>query len=119
MEAEPFDPAATVKAGRLPDGVALPAFLIRFVSGVDRHMLERSGYERRTDRISVTVRAVNYRQQGLLIAQVRARCAGQVGRFAGFENVVIDTAGLSPDMSGPGDTYEQAQDFRVAYDAPV
>lgn len=117
--ADPFEPAVTVKAGRLPDAVALPTFLIRFVSGVDRHTLDRSGWERRVDRISVTVRAQTYREQGLLIRQAKERCAGQVGSFAGFANVVIDTAGLGPDMSGPGDTYEQTQDFRVAYDAAV
>ncbi len=119
LEAEPFEPVATVKAGRLPDDATLPAVLIRFVSGVDRHMLARSGWERRVDRISVTVRAANYRQQNAMIEQVRARCAGQLGPIAGFENVVVDTAGRGPDMGGPGDTYEQSQDFRVAYDAPV
>ena len=117
--AEPFEPPVTVKAGRLPDAVALPTFLIRFVSGIELHMLMRSDWERRVDRISVTVRANSYREQGVLIRQAKERCAGRVGSFAGFENVVIDTAGLGPDMSGPGDTYEQTQDFRVAYDAPV
>lgn len=110
---------ANIKAGRLPDGAGLPALLVRFVSGVERHPLKRSGWERRTDRIAVLVRAGSYRQKGELIELVRACCSARTGDLGGGTRVSILTAGLGPDVDGPGNTYEQTQDFRVSYDAAV
>lgn len=109
----------SIKAGKLPDDTALPALLVRTVSVVERHPLKRSGWERVTARISVAVRAENYRQQGQVIALVRACCSGRTGDIGGGTRVSILTAGLGPDVNGPGDTFEQTQDFRVSFDAPV
>lgn len=112
-------PADRIKAGKLPDGVALPALLVRSVSLVERQMLKRTGVVRTVERVSVTVRAANYRQQGEIVRLVRKVCAGKVGAIDGFENVSTLTAGTGPDLLGPGDSFEQAQDFRVSFDAPA
>lgn len=112
-------PDERIKAGRLPDGVTLPALLVRTISVVERHALKRVGWERVTARIAVTVRAESYRDQGAVIALVRACCAGRTGDIGGGTRVSIRTAGLGPDINGPGNTFEQTQDFRVSFDAPV
>jgi len=112
-------PVGRIKAGRLPEGVDLPALLVRVISIVDRHALVRSGWERRTARVSVTVRAASYRDQSEIIELVRQCCAGRVGNIGGGTRVSILTAGTGPDVSGPGNSFEQAQDFRVSFDAQV
>ncbi|MEG3089502.1 hypothetical protein [Sphingomonas sp. PB4P5] len=111
--------ADQIKAGRLPDGVALPAFLIRTVSVVERQFLKRTGMVHTVERVSVAVRAASYRDQRKAIRLSRPACAGKVGAIAGFTNVSILTAGTGPDVTGPGDSYEQTQDFRVSFDAPA
>jgi hypothetical protein len=107
---------ASIKAGRLPDSVTLPALLVRTVSNIERQPLKRAGWVRQTDRVSVAVRAENYDQKDAIIALVKACCAGDIG---GGIRVSITTAGLGADVNGPGDTFEQTQDFRVSFDAPV
>jgi len=110
-------PADRIKAGRLPDGVALPALLVRTVSSIDRQTLKRGVTVRTTDRVSVTVRAASYRDQRAVIEMVRAACAGRVGDIGGGSRVSILTAGTGPDVNGPANSFEQAQDFRVSFDA--
>lgn len=112
-------PVDRIKAGRLPDGVPLPAIVARMVSLVERQKLIRKGWVRMTERVSVTVRAGNYRQQGAVIRLIRDGCAGRTGTIGGFANVVILAAGTGPDVAGPADSFEQTQDFRVSFDAPV
>ncbi len=111
--------AANIKAGRLADGAAMPTLLIRTISSVEGLTLVREDFVRNTDRVAVTVRAAAYRDQAEVIKLVKACCAGVTGSVASYENVVIDNAGLGPDINGPGDTFEQTQDFRVSYDEPV
>jgi len=111
--------AASIKAGRLPDSVTLPALLVRTVSNIERQPLKRAGWVRQTDRVSVAVRAENYDEKDGIIALVKACCAGRTGDIGGGIRVSITTAGLGPDVNGPGDTFEQTQDFRVSFDAPV
>lgn len=110
-------PAARIKAGALPDNVALPALLVRLVSGVERQTLKRGATTRTVDRVSVTVRASSYRDQVQIIGLVRQCCAGRVGNVAGGSSVSILTAGTGPDLNGPASSFEQAQDFRVSFDA--
>lgn len=110
-------PEAGIKAGALPDAVALPALLVRCVSSVERQQLIRGVTTRTTDRVSVTVRAVNYREQGEVMRLVKASCAGLTGYIGDASNVSVLTAGLGPDVRGPGNSFEQTQDFRVSYDA--
>lgn len=110
-------PAARIKAGALPDGTPLPALLIRSVSSVELQPLKRGAAVRTTDRISATVRAASYREQREVIALVKSACAGLTGNIGGGLRVSILTAGTGPDLRGPGDSYEQAQDFRVSFDA--
>ena len=112
-------PAARIKGGLLPGDVELPALLVRQISGVDRQTLVRQPTRRTTDRVSVTVRAANYRQQREVIALVRSCCAGRTGDIGGGSRVSILTAGTGPDVNGPGNSFEQAQDFRVSFDEPA
>lgn len=110
-------PPDRMKLGALPDNIALPAVLIRTISSVERHALHRGATTRTTDRVSVTVRAANYREQVRLIKLIRSCCAGRTGDIGNGVRVSILTAGAGPDLRGPADSYEQAQDFRVSHDA--
>lgn len=109
--------ADRIKAGKLPDGIMLAALLVREVSSVERQALKRGATVRTTDRVSVTVRASSYRQQKAVLRWVRSTCAGKTGAIAGHSSVSILTAGEGPDVLGPGDSFEQTQDFRVSFDA--
>jgi hypothetical protein len=109
--------AEKIKGGKLPDGIALPALLVRLVSSVERQNLKRTGTTHTVDRIAVSVRARTYREQRDVIAAVKKCCAGLTGNVGGGSNVSILTAGTGPDLNGPADSFEQTQDFRVSYDA--
>lgn len=110
-------PPAQIKAGALPENVVLPALLVRMTSNVERQMLKRGATVRTMERISVAVRAVSYDEQRAAIKLVVKACAGRTGSFAGADNVSVLTAGRGPDLRGPGNTFEQTQDFRVSFDA--
>lgn len=112
-------PVERVKMGELPENVALPAVLIRLVSQIERSTLQRGAFVRTTDRIAVAVRAASYREQRRIIKQARRTCAGRTGDIGGALRVSILPAGLGPDVRGPGNTFEQTDDFRVSYDAPA
>ena len=112
-------PAVRIKAGALPDNVALPAFLVRLVSSVESQPLKRRGTIRTVDRVSVTVRAATYAEQTAAIRVIRSACASRTGDIAGASNASILTAGTGPDARGPGNSFEQTQDFRVSFDAPA
>lgn len=110
-------PIGRIKAGALPDDVPLPALLVRCVSSVEQQKLKRQTVTRTVDRVSVAVRAASYSEQRTVIALVKLICAGMTGEVGGGESVSILTAGTGPDVRGPGDSFEQTQDFRVSYDA--
>jgi len=110
-------PAGQIKAGALPDGVVLPTLLVRMTSNVERQTLKRGSTVRTTERISVTVRAESYRDQVAAMKLVVKACAGRTGSIADADNVSVLTAGRGPDLRGPGNSYEQTQDFRVSFDA--
>ncbi len=110
-------PTDQIKGGRLPDGTPLSSLLVRTVSLIDRQPLVHPGWFRSTARVSVMVRAASYDDQIAVIRLVRALPKGAIGAVGEARNVVVQTAGLGPDVIGPGNTYEQTQDFRVAFDA--
>ena len=112
-------PEPNIKGGQLPDRIELPALLVRTVSSVDRQPLRRAGWVRRTDRVAVTVRATSWRDQNAIMKLVRQGCAGRVGDIGWGMRVSILTAGLGPDVIGPGNSFEQTQDFRVSFDAKI
>ncbi len=109
----------TIKAGRLPDNVVLPALLVRSTSQVERIHLRRTGEVRITERVSVAVRADNYRDVGVIIKAIRTACAGKIGTIAGFSAVSVLSAGVGPDIIGPADTYERTHDFMVGFNEPA
>lgn len=108
-----------LKEDRLPDGVNLTAVLLRTVSSVDRQPLKVGQFVRSTERVAVTVRAGSVRERKAAIAIVRAACRGRTGDIAECRGVSVLTAGLGPSVAGPGDSFEQTQDFRVSFDAPA
>lgn len=112
-------PEAVVKLGRLPDGVGLPALLVRTVSEIERQPLKRQGWVRRVERVAVAIRARSYREQKALLRAINAACVGPKGDVAGCRNVSILAAGVGPDVDGPGGSFEQTHDFRVSFDAPT
>lgn len=112
-------PVDRIKAGRLPDGVPLPAIVARTVSVVERQPLKRSGFVRMTERVSVTVRAASYRSQKAVIRRINAVCVGVHGDHESWKRISILAAGVGPDVAGPADSFEQTHDFRVSFDAPV
>lgn len=110
-------PAERIKGGKLPDGVLLPALLVRTVSIVERQPLTKGDTVRVTERVSVTVRADNYAAQVKIIRVVRNVLRGWTGSMAGAERISILTDGVGPDLNGPADSFEQTADFRVSFDA--
>lgn len=111
--------ADNIKAGRLADGVTLPALLLATVSSVDRQPLKRGNFVRATDRVSVAVRAGSYEDQIEIIRIVKQCCAGRTGDIGGGLRVTILTAGTGPDMEGVANSFEQMQFFRVSFDDPA
>lgn len=112
-------PADNMKGGVLPDGIALPALVLKSVSLTDRQPLKWGPLVRSTERVAVAVRAASYEQQKALIRLIRSCCSGRTGNIGGGLNVSIRPAGTGPDMNGPANSFEQTQDFRVSYDAPA
>lgn len=114
------DPAASIALGRADTGAGLSLLLVRTVSSVERQPLKRAGWVRRTERVSVAIRAASYREQKALLEIVNAVCVGPKGDvLSTARNVSILSAGVGPDVDGPGDSFEQTHDFRVSFDAPV
>jgi len=109
----------SMKAGKLPDGVVLPALLLRTVSSIDRQFLKNSGFYRVTDRVSVAVRAASYDDQIKIIRIVKRCCGGLTGDIGGGLRVSIFNAGTGPDLGGPANSFEQTHDFRVSFDDPA
>lgn len=112
-------PNERIKAGQLPDNVVLPALLVRLVSSVEQLTLVRGGVVRLSERISVTVRAANYRDQVSIVGMVRSICAGRIGDIGGGTRVAILNSGTGPDVLGPANSFEQSQDFKVSFNTPA
>ncbi|MGR6329212.1 hypothetical protein ACU5AX_09110 [Sphingomonas sp. XXL09] len=111
-------PIERIKGGRLPANIALPALLVRTISSAERQRLRRGDTTRTNDRVSVTVRASSWDEQIRILDLVVEACADRTGSIEGATNYAVLTAGRGPDMDGPGDSFEQAQDFRASFDKP-
>lgn len=112
-------PDDRMKGGALPEGIHLPAILIRTVSSIDHPFLKRGATNHVTERVAVAVRAASYRDQRLIIQLIRSACAGMTGTIAGFAGVSVLTAGTGPDVRGPGNSFEQTQDFKISFNEPT
>ncbi len=111
-------PVANIKAGALEEGQI--GILVRSVSLIDWQTLAAEATVHSTERVSATIRAKTYRDQRAAIKLIRRACAGVTDAVIGeATNVAVLTAGTGPDGDGPGNTFEQAQDFRVSFNAPA
>jgi hypothetical protein len=111
-------PAANIRGGSLGDGDL--GILVRSVSLIDFQTLVAETLTHSTERVSATIRATSYRDQRLAIRLIRAACKGVTNAAIGeATGIAVLTAGTGPDANGPGDTFEQAQDFRVSFNAPA
>lgn len=102
-------PVVRIKGGRLPEDTPLPALLVRTISSIEREYLRRTNVAAMLDRVSVTVRAASYDDQITILGLVVDACRPRVS---------VRPAGRGPDLTGPGDSFEQAQDFRVSFNRP-
>lgn len=112
-------PHRFIKAGALPDDAQMDALLIRSVSLTDRQFLKEGSLASVVERVSVTVRASSYARQKLLIRLVRQACRGFTGAMGDATEIAVRPNGQGPDVRGSDDSYQQAQDFRVAFTAPA
>lgn len=110
---------ASIKGGILPDGVVLPALLVRTISEVRRQFLKGGAIVRRTARVAVTVRAASYADAVRIMGLVQTCCADRTGALGGAQRVSVLDAGVGPDVLGPANSYEITSDFKVSYDAPA
>lgn len=108
-----------IKAGALPEDAPLPSILLRTVSATDRQPLKRGNLVRVTERVGATVRARDYREQRAIIRLIRAAAAGKIVETAPGQRATVLTAGLGPDVMGPGNSFEQTQDFKTSHDEPA
>jgi hypothetical protein len=109
-------PAQSIKAGELPEGVRLPALSLRCVSRMERRRLRRARTVRQIERVAVTVRARTYREQCAVVALVGKICPGWTGDLLPARRISIMSAGVGPDMAGPGDSFEQTFDLKVSFE---
>lgn len=110
-------PVGSIKAGALPENVALPVILLRTVSSTERKPLKAQSVTRTTERVSASVRAGSYRDQVRIIRLIRDATVGKTGAIGGGQSVAILHAGTGPDLRGPGNSFEQTIDLRVSFDA--
>jgi hypothetical protein len=110
---------ANIKAGMLPENVTLPAVLVRTISVIERTTLKRRAKVRQVERVQLTVRAGNRRDQVAIRKMAISICAGWTGDMAPAERISILNAGTGPELTGPGNSFEQGTDFRVSFDEPA
>lgn len=110
---------ANIKAGMLPENAPLPAVLVKTVSVIESTTLQRGAIVRQVERVQVTVRAGSYREQVAIRKLVTSICAGWTGGMAPAERISILSAGVGPDLTGPGNSFEQGTDLRVSFDEPA
>lgn len=112
-------PARFIKAGALPDDAQMDALLVRSVSLTDRQFLTEGPLASSVERVSVTIRASTYARQKLLLKLVRQACHDFTGAMGDASAIAVRTNGQGPDLRGTDGSYQQAQDFRVAFTAPA
>lgn len=114
-------PAENIRAGRLPEGFPLPALLLRTVSSMQTLPLKAGPTIRFADRVSATVRAASYRDQvRVMRLLVKIRIDLQPSFIIDEDRIAtrvsVLPAGRGPDLSGPGNSFEQAADWRVGFE---
>jgi len=110
-------PAASIVAGVLPQGTALPAIGITEVSTVELARVDANSLYTLVDaRVQVTLIATTAPAQKQLRDAVRKACNYQRGSIAGVTVVSVRRLGNGPDFSDP-DTgfYMQTVDYSVIY----
>lgn len=112
-------PESSIKAEQMPDGTPLPWLLIRTISTIERQTLERGARVFLRERISVTVAAKSHRDRKMIMSLLPAACVGFEAARGDATSVSVLTAGAGPNVTGPGNRFERAQDFRVSFETPA
>jgi hypothetical protein len=109
-------PQARIKAGTLPQSIALPAILLTSISATDLRMLASDTPRRVTERVQVTLAVSSYDQVDTLLRLIRRACAGKVGTIADIAGVSVLTDGVGPDfMDEQTSIFMRSQDFLVSF----
>lgn len=113
-------PTARIKAGALPQGVALPAIAVTSVGAIDRNILSQGSARRVSERVQVTVLAANYRDKETILRLVRSACADKRGDLASTTAADVLTDGAGPDFQSDDSTiWMKTQDFSVSFNEPT
>ncbi len=114
--------AASVYPGQAPQGVALPAVVVEFISGRELTTIDaNSAFGLNQARIQVTGIAGqgNYVALKNVLEQVRIACNYQRGTLNGVRVVSIIRDSVGPDLRDDDlQVYTQSIDFQVTYQEP-
>lgn len=109
-------PSASIVAGVLPTGTALPAIAIKEVSATDQNIPSPGVKRRVSARIEVQVFASDYPTLREIVRLVKKAAADQMPTVTGISEVTIRTANTGPDfMDDEAKFYIKSQDFWVGY----
>lgn len=110
-------PATRIVSGAVPEATAIPCIAVTSVSSNQRNPLAMTEIlKQATERVQVTVYAVDYPSQKSYMALIRAACPNSRGTINGFQTDSILPAGDGPDFFDDVlVVYEQSQDFMVKY----
>lgn len=109
-------PAASVMAGLLPQGIALPALAVTHVSTIRKNFVAETPVDWCTSRVQVTGMAASYPALKSLMALVRAALPRSRGVVDGVnvDAIVSDVEG--PDFRDDAEgVFMQSHDFIVSY----
>ncbi len=115
----PGDAQKQVRAGVLPEGVALPAIGITEVTASDRHTLAGvpGSVVKVTAIAQITVVAKTTRELKAILAEARYACRNYVGSLAGVSGPVTAHLALrGPDWDHEAGFCGQSQDVEVTFD---
>lgn len=112
-------PAASIYAGDVSQGVALPAISVRTISGVPFNFVRNGSRLTVTERVQVTVlvKRASYGSLKTILALVRGACPGARGTINGISVIDIVPDFLGPELDGDVsvEMVSQSWDFMVRW----
>lgn len=106
--------------GVLPQGTALPALALEFISGVELPTVDATaGFNLLQARVQVTAIAKTYAEVKTVLEAVRAACNFQRGTIAGVHVVSVRRDTIGPDLRDDDvQLFTQSIDFGITYQEP-